>query len=517
MSFTEDLLPDLSRINKTRRRTVVRFGLSAVLLAVILGLFPVLLSIVHGERASYEIPKIGEKLTYTISFNNYDSAAFAEIQAVSRGKMDGRDAIELRGKLVSVDVLRAAFYLWDNSRTTFIDPGTGYPVFIRETDRSGPLPKSTVLDYLKQPAPGLDLLALVYKVREAGGVGSFSLSEGGSVYSFDLTAAGTETVETEAGEFDTTVSTVESEFFSGKNITRFRVNFSNDERHLPVLLRFKTPKGDFVARLAGIQDLSSTPPPTATPTPTPVVIVTPKPTASPRPYVDNQPLSGDLPFRLGETLEYAVTRSGSLIGKITLSAAERKMFRQADSLHLVAEAVEAGGSNGLFGAGDTFGSWVDPVTLVPLSTELKLTGVLAKYSQQASFDQSAGTVTVPGAAPVQVPVGTHNLLSLAYAVRAFDLRPLIDPTNPGNDTRVAVFAGNESHVITLRPSKTEEIEVQGRKQKAQLISVRTGDPATDRLNIKIWLGTDGRRIPLRFSAGNYAADLVAITNKFTDK
>jgi hypothetical protein len=42
---------------------------------------------------------------------------------------------------------------------------------------------------------------------------------------------------------------------------------------------------------------------------------------------------------------------------------------------------------------------------------------------------------------------------------------------------------------------------------AQLISINTDNPILDQLNLKIWLGNDERRLPLRFTIGNYEAEL----------
>jgi hypothetical protein len=45
-----------------------------------------------------------------------------------------------------------------------------------------------------------------------------------------------------------------------------------------------------------------------------------------------------------------------------------------------------------------------------------------------------------------------------------------------------------------------------------LITINTGNPQLDQLSLKVWLSNDGRRIPLRFSAGVYQADLVSTSN-----
>src|SRR3954451_17558619 len=67
----------------------------------------------------------GERLTYHISFDNIENAGFAELQVASVGKLDGRDVVEIRSKFKTLDLVSAAFFLIDQSRTTFIAPDTG--------------------------------------------------------------------------------------------------------------------------------------------------------------------------------------------------------------------------------------------------------------------------------------------------------------------------------------------------------------------------------------------------------
>src|SRR4051812_4690688 len=66
--------------------------------------------------------RIGERLTYNISFESYDNVGYAEIYAVSKGKIADADALELRMKLKTTGVLSAVFYHLDESRTVFANP-----------------------------------------------------------------------------------------------------------------------------------------------------------------------------------------------------------------------------------------------------------------------------------------------------------------------------------------------------------------------------------------------------------
>lgn len=462
--------------------------------------------------------RIGEHLTYSISFEQFNNAAFAEIYTVSRGKLGERDAVELRAKIKTNETVSAVFYLLDESRTTFAAAETGLPLYIRKTLNDGVLPRETINNYTVAPTLNYDLLTLIYKARIGGGVGNFALQEDDKIYNVSLLNAPNNKgknksgkIKTDAGEFETTVSTVESEYLTEKGITNLRINFSADEARIPVLIQFKTAKGDFRAQIASIQTTAPevstelTPAPLQTPRPQ----ATPKPIATPTPYVENEPLLSDLAFALGETLEYRVSTNGQLLGLVTLQAKERKQFSGLDSLLLTAAVTETQPGQQVLVLNDGIRAQVNPESLAPQRIELKFTGSLSAYNNTAQFDQRTGFATYNNTNRVEIPVGTHSLLSLAYAIRSFNLKPSKDLNNPVNDTRVAVFLDTKSYVFTLRPSNADIINLQGEKISAQLISISTGNPAIDAFNLRLWLSNDEKRLPLRLAAGAYQADLIS--------
>ncbi|MDQ3322737.1 MAG: DUF3108 domain-containing protein, partial [Acidobacteriota bacterium] len=451
--------------------------------------------------------RVGERLTYNISFEKFNNAGYAELYVVSRGKLGEKNAVELRSKIKTTDVVSAAFYSIDQQRTTFVSAETGLPLYIRKTSNTGVLPRETVSNYLVNPTAANDLLTFIYQARNAGGVGIFSFQEDERVYSANLQNTVGERVKTAAGDFDTSVSTVQSPYLTEKGITDLRVNFSVDEARVPVLIRFRTAKGEFRAELASLQTLNAAPTIELTPTPLPIPSAqkTPKPLPTPTPYIENQPLLPDLPFVLGETLEYQVSMLGKYFGNITLQVKERRQFTGQDSLLLTATATETERGNPLFNLNDEIRSQVNPDTLEPRQIDLKFTGFFSPYNQTAQFDQKNGSVTFNGANRSAIPVGTHSLLSLAYAARAFNLKPSKDPNNPVNDTRVAVFVGSQPYVFTLRPSTGDIINLKGERVGAQLVTVTTGNPGIDSLGFRLWLSTDEKRLPLRLTVGNYQA------------
>lgn len=455
--------------------------------------------------------RIGEKFTYNISFEKFSNAGYAEMSVISRGQLSGKDAVELGSKLKTNDLVSAAFYSFDETRSTFVSADTGLPLYLRKISNSGILPKETINNYLNSPSSGFDLLSVVYQIRNNGGNGNFTISEDEKIYSINSLLAGNEKVTTDAGIFDTSISNVQSEYFTEKGLTEFSINFSNDERKIPVLFRFKTAKGEFRANLASFQLGSEEMIPVSTPTPvpTPTPLPTPKPIPTPTPVIENQPLLKELPFELGETLEYQISQGGQSIGNIKLQATERKLFNTEDSLLLTAIVTNSKQGNPIFRINDSIKANVNPDTLAPQKIEIKFTGTLASFNQTTLFDQKIGAIFFNGTNKLDVPVGTHSLLSLIYAVRSFNLKPSKNPNNPVNDTRVAVFWDNQPYVFTLRPANAEIINLRGEKISAQLISINTGNPQLDQLGLRIWLGNDDQRIPLRFSAGSFQADFVS--------
>jgi hypothetical protein len=381
---------------------------------------------------------------------------------------------------------------------------------VKRTDLAGVSPKETVSNYLTAPAAGLDLLSLIYRVRLSGGVGSFMLSEGDRNYPVTLQPVGGERVKTDAGEFDTTIASVESEYFTELGLKGLRINFSNDEARLPVLVRFRSLKGDFRATLSGIHLVEPEPEtvPTPAPQPTPRVTATPRPAPSPTPYIENLPLAPELGFSLGETLRYRVSAGGRTLGEIALRVKERKQFKGEDTLLLSIDVTAAEQGNGAFSLGDSIVTHVDPETLVPRDLIVRASGPLSFLNRSADFDQRSGTITFAGSPPVDAPVGTHNIVSLLYAIRSFNLKPSKDMNNPVNDTRVAVFWHEKAYVFTLRPGDAESLTINEKNISAQRIAVNTGVSSLDQGGIKIWLSNDSVRRPVRFSFGVYQADLI---------
>ena len=458
------------------------------------------------QSATY---RIGEKLTYNVAFGRFTNAAYMETNVVSRGKLSGQDAVELRSRIKTLGIVNATFYPVDEDRSVFVSPFTGLPLYVSRLENNGPVPQETVGNYLTAPTTYFDILSLLFKAREMAGSGSYSLYENENVYTVVFQPTVPETVRTEAGEFDTMVTTVQSEYLTSHGIKYLWINFTTDEHHLPAQIRLKTAKGEFRATLSAIQLAQPTvvvgpPPIAAVPTPGPAVTPKARPTATP--YIENMPLLPELGFELGETLNYSVSVSGKPSAIFTLKAVERKQFENLDSLLLTATVTSVEPGSREFSLGDQVQVHVDPDTLAPRYVQYRFMGNWSSLNQSFHFDRKTGAIAF-GPDHVDAPIGTHTLLSLLYAMRSFNLRPSKDPNNPVNDTRVAVFLEKQPYVFTLRPSPPVDIVANGETISAQIVTVNTGNERMDKQGIKVWLAV-ANRVPVRMTYGPYEANLI---------
>src|SRR5688572_6154126 len=250
------------------------------------------------------------------------SAGHVELFVAGRGTFFDRDAIVLKAHVETTGVVNAALFDINNDYTSYVDPVSGLPFRAQQLVREAGRAQDTSSTY-NEPAgasairgklrvgefPGTyDMLSAIYRVRAMPLVeGSYYLTVQveGELYEAELKVTGRELVKTNVGSFNTVVTRLN---LKGAKINNygFRIYFSDDERHVPVLVTGRHPAGEIRAELAGSQIIPTAAAPTASPSP----IATPTPQ---RPPVTVPPISGgggalpaDLPFKVGEQLNYQV-------------------------------------------------------------------------------------------------------------------------------------------------------------------------------------------------------------------
>ena len=62
------------------------------------------------------------------------------------------------------------------------------------------------------------------------------------------------------------------------------------------------------------------------------------------------------------------------------------------------------------------------------------------------------------------------------------------------------MAIDRPRTLFVKAERRETIELNGQKIPAIMLKVTTDDPEPDKLQIRIWIGDDSRRLPLRITA-----------------
>lgn len=463
------------------------------------------------SRAPYQI---GERLTYNVSYSNFPSAAHAEFHIVSRGTHFERDAIELRAHIQTMDVVNVALLAINNDYATYIDPSTGLPFRSEETVRDAIKTDESARD-LNQAAgseaippkrkgfPGTyDLLSAFYRARAlplgAGGVYNFSVRSGGVEYNVDLRVTGRETVNTNVGSFNTIVTRVR---VSNSPLRNVRVYFSEDERHVPVLITAEVGDGDLRAELAASEII--TPKPIATPTPQIAVRPGPIPAATPAPTVAPV-IDDDLPFKVGEQLNYQIFigPNPTPMGIATFQVKGRQRYFDSDGFHLSVNAHTTNALAQVFVARDQIDSYVDPKALLPFRTVMNLIEGRRRLNQTLTMDQEAGTASSDQGLRIEIPVGTHDYLSFFYAVRTYNL-------TPPRKSVTSMLVENKPKTLFVTAQKREAIQLGNQTVPAIALTITTDDPEPDKYQLRMWISNDKRRLPLRISCATQLGPLRA--------
>jgi hypothetical protein len=462
--------------------------------------------------------RVGERLTYNVAFSNFPSAAHVEVEVVSHGNHFGRDAIQLRAHVETSGVVNVALFAINNDYVTYIDPESGLPFRSEETVRDAIKNSDSVQDF-SQPGgseaippkqkgfPGtFDFLSVFYRARalplSEGGVYNFSVRGEGTEYQAELKVTDRETIRTNVGSFPTIVTQIK---VSNSPLRSLRVYFSDDAGHVPVLMIARVRAGELRAELAGSELIK---PPAETATPTPPIVAAPRPTPAPTPAAP-APLSANLPFKIGEELNYQVFIGGSNtpLGMVSFLVKGHSRYFERDGLLLTVTAQTTGAASRIFVARDQIDSYVDPKSLLPYRTSMNISEGQRRLNQILTTNQDTGAVTSDNGSRIEVPVGTHDYVSFFYVLRT------ITPV-AGKKSVVSMLVENKPKTIFIDPLPRESIQLGPRRVQAIPLRVTTDDQEPDKYQFRMWVSDDRQRLPLRLTCitklGQLRADLAIL-------
>lgn len=512
-------------------RAAVTLVFVALLPALVFGVFAPG-SAAQDTTATTSLPfssahyRVGERLTYNVSYSSFISAAHVELLVAARGTFFGREAIQLKGHVETTGTVNAAVLALNNDYITYIDPNTGLPFHGQQFIRSATRDSDTSADF-NQPAgaaalapgrvgefPGIyDLLSTVYRLR------TLPLKENSTYYltarvenidyQLQLKVTGQEVVKTNVGSFNTIVSRISVKGNSGNY--RLQANFSADERHVPVLVSARHSSGDIRAELAASEFIATPALPPSSPTPLPANPTVPSlPVAIPaQPAPPNDGALSSLPFKVGEQLNYQVflPTINQPVASASFQVRARSKYFDKDGLLFNVTAQTTNALQHLFFATDTLATYVDPKTLLPFHAEYNLIEGRRRSATKLTINQDYGTATTDKNVRIEIPVGTHDYLSFFYALRTFNL-------NPTRRNAISILVENKPKTLFISALKREKIQLGTQSVAAIQISLTTDDAESDKFQLRAWISDDERRLPLRLTAvtalGPVRADLAII-------
>jgi hypothetical protein len=156
---------------------------------------------------------------------------------------------------------------------------------------------------------------------------------------------------------------------------------------------------------------------------------------------------------------------------------------------------------------DKIETYVDAKTLLPFRSQLQIREGNHRLQGVVSLDQERGTAIATDGSTIEIPVGTYDLVSVIYALRSFDL-------TPPKRNAVSLLINKRPRTLFITSLKREIIELGGKRIPTFQLALATDEAQGDRLQLRLWVGSDRRRLPLRLTAttplGPVRADLSII-------
>jgi hypothetical protein len=499
-----------------------------------------------AQSPTAQLLRVGEKLTYSVSFSNFPTAAHVQLYVAGRGSYFNREGYELRAHVETVEQVRAALLALDNYYFTYVDPQTGLPYRARVTMGTPPPPATPepgdpapqIADITTIPSPAdadattsvHDLISAVYSLRALplapGATYQISAQFAGTQYDAEIRVTGRETIKTPAGSFNALATQVRIHKNREADDYRVQIYFSDDERRVPVLVTAHLRSGELRATLASDETVvpqTGAPTPGVAPTPktnnTPAPNVsqapprtsnTPRPTSTPNGVAATDARApGDLPFNVGEQLNFNffLGDSAQPVGTASLTVRSRGRYFNHDGLLITATMATNQVLQNLFPVRDTVATYVSSSTLLPFRNELQIQEGTHRVQGVVTFDQERGTAVAPDGKTVEIPVGTYDFISVLYALRSFDL-------SPPKRNAVSLLINKQPRTLFITSVSRDTIDLGSQHINAYQLALATDDAQGNRFNLRIWVGTDRRRLPLRILAttplGLVRADLSII-------
>jgi hypothetical protein len=424
--------------------------------------------------------------------------AYLQIINQGRGTMDGREALKFLVRYRTSSAISPIILPESQDRTIYLDAKSKQTVKeVRITDPDG-LALKNEFAY----SGTYDLLSLFAFLCSASEKGTTEAVIDGESLPVEYKVGKIVPVRSPAGVFDSRPVILRGELFRRQGIEKALLYVENT-RGYPVRLEMQTSAALFALELVS-EEIQ--PPENQT------NITKPKDNQGKTPAIILSQEDGltDLPFRVGEALEYRLSAGGRPLGSIVLRVRERKVVNGKDCLILSLTVTNSVPGNPFFGLNDQMETVVTAELFQPIISSASFKGQLSFLNNNIQFESGAGKVRLNDGTQMDVPLGTKDLLSFFYAIRAYSLKTAAADSKD-SDTRAPVFWNGKLSIFSLRAEAPTQTNTPAGLFRSQPVSIVTGDAQVDQMRPKIWLDMGPGRVPLRFELGPYLAELASVT------
>ncbi len=445
---------------------------------------------------------VGEKLTYSVTWARFVTAARLEMEIVERGAFYGQEGYQMRTKVETTGEVRSIYELY-NQYTSYVSAKTMQPYRMENSLRQGSRvnDESIVFDQAQKeirfneqgttalPNETYDLPTLLYVLRQRpltdGASHNFNVFFGKQVYEVEAEVKKRERVVVQLGTYNAIRVDISPKGKGGKY--RTRVWFSDDAQHLPVAMQGQMPFGDVRVELTNqtVAPRAARSPIASDEKPVPLnAAAGAAPNGTPR----------ALPFDLGERLNYDIAWGNfTAVGKASFEVRQKGPSEDGSRqlIEFAGEASSVGAARSLMAVNDQLSSFVDAQTLEPLKTETRLREGRRTKDVTCDYDLKERIAKLPNTTKITLPPKTLDLLSLFYNVRAERLQV-------GQLHRYAFLDANHRlHGVTVKVVKVETIGSPLGARECVQLDILT--PNQSQLVAQAWVSNDARHLPLYFA------------------
>lgn len=229
--------------------------------------------------------------------------------------------------------------------------------------------------------------------------------------------------------------------------------------------------------------------------------------------------SGPLLKRKTEHLKYVIHYGFVRGGKASLKLKSGR-YKGQDVYHLILSGRTTGLTNSLFGVRNTYESFVDKETLLPIKAIRNIKEGSYKRYNELLFDRENNKVLSKRSGEKDVVEGVHDILSAFYFART---KLFNSDLVEGQNLKIDTYFSDKPFLLQFKFMGYETINSKIGKIKCYkfIPVVETGRAFKNKDDMHIWISADANKVPIRVQfdlfIGSLRCDLISFPHMTVDR